>query len=59
MPRTIRAVTIHRNAASSITKTSHVLPRNVGDRIAMIRNAGSTSSRSTNHISARSTQPPK
>ena len=27
MPRTIRAVTIHRNAASSSTNSSHDLPR--------------------------------
>jgi hypothetical protein len=59
IPRTIRAEIIHAKAANSTTKTSHVLPRNDGDRIAMIRKEGSTSSRSTTHIRTRSTHPPK
>ena len=59
MPRTIRAVTIHWNAASSSTKISQVWPRNVGERIAMIRNAGRTSSRSMTASSTAFSTPPK
>ena len=59
MPRTIRAVIIQLNSASSTTKISQVWPLNAGLRIARIRNEGSTSSRSTSHIRARSVQPPK
>ena len=58
-PRTIRAVIIQEKAASSTTNSSHVLPRNCGDRMAMMRNEGSTRSRSTIHMRIRSTQPPK
>ena len=59
VPRTIRALIIHRNAAISSTSSSQDSLARLGERIAMIRNEGMTSSRSTPHISARSHQPPR
>ncbi len=55
----MRAVIIHWNAASSSTKMSQVWPRNDGERIAMMRNDGSTSSRSMTASSAVLSTPPK
>ena len=60
MPRTIRELTIQPKPASSTTSTM-TLPELLvrGVRIMISRKAGTTSIRSTNHISARSRQPPK
>ena len=57
--RTIRAVIIHAKAAMRNTSTSQPYCRKAGLMMAMSRNEGITSSRSTPHSSTRSTQPPK
>jgi hypothetical protein len=59
IPRRIRAVIIQANIPSSSTNSTQLLPRSAGEITAMIRNDGSTSSRSTTHMRPRSTQPPK
>ena len=60
MPRTIRELTIQPKADNSSTST-RTLPELLvrGVRIMISRKPGTTSIRSTNHISARSRQPPK